>query len=178
MPKSLQLIHAGHLGVEKCKRRTTFSVWWQGVTHQITQLVQSCQASARENNPGSETLIPTPLSKYSWQIVGTDLFELDKSNYLLVVDYFSWYMEVIKQGSTTSGSVISALKSIFSRHGIPKVVRSNNGPHYSSTEISSFASSYEFQHVTSSPKFPQSNGHVERCVKMVKNLPTSCVWPC
>ena len=175
MPKSLQRetlqqIHAGHLGVAKCKRRMTSSVWWPGVTHQITQLVQSCQACAREIKPGSEPLIPTPLSKYPWQMVGTDLFELNKSNYLLVVDYFSRYPEVIKLGSTTSGSVISALKSIFSRHGIPEVVRSDNGPQYSSTEFSSFASSYGFQHVTSSPKYPQSNGQAERCVKTVKNL--------
>ena len=36
------------------------------------------------------------------------------------------------------------------------MVRSDNGPQYSSAEFMSFASSYGFQHITNSPKFPQS----------------------
>ena len=72
------------------------------------------------------------LPKYPWQVVGTDLFELNKSNYLLVVDYFSKYPKVLQLTSTTSASVISALKSVFSRHGIPEIVRSDNGPQQSS----------------------------------------------
>ena len=67
-------------------------------------------------------------------------------------------------------SVISALKSVFSRHGIPEIVRSDNGPQYSSAEFMSFASSYGFQHLTSSPKFPQSNGQAERAVQTIRNL--------
>ena len=77
---------------------------------------------------------------------------------------------MIQLTSTTSASVISALKSVFSRHGIPEIVRSNNGLQYSSIEFMSFASSYGFQHLTSSPKFPQSNGQAERSVQAVKNL--------
>ena len=97
-------------------------------------------------------------------------FELNRLNYLLVVDYFSRYPEVIQLTSTTSASVISALKSVFARHGIPEIVRSDNGPQYSSSEFGSFASSYGFQHLTSSPRFPQSNGQAERSVQTVKNL--------
>ena len=91
------------------------------------------------------------LPKYPWQVVATDLFELNKLNYLLVVDYFSRYPEVLQLTSTTSMSVISALKSVFSRHGIPEIVRSDIGPQYSSAEFMSFASSYGFHHLTSSP---------------------------
>ena len=132
--------------------------------HQITQLVQNCRVCAKESRQGKEPLMTLELPKYPWQVVGTDLFELNKLNYLLVVDYFSRYPEVLQLTSTTSMSVISALKSVFSRHGIPEIVRSDNGPQYSSAEFMSFASSYGFQHLTSSPKFPQSNGQAERAV--------------
>jgi len=70
--------------------------------------------------------------------------------------------------STTSATVIAALKSTFSRHGILEIVRSDNGPQYSSREFAKFASSHEFNHITSSPRFPQSNGQVERMVQTVK----------
>ncbi len=62
------------------------------------------------------------------------------------------------------------MKSIFSRHGIPRTVVSDNGPQYNSTEMKDLSSSYEFNHVTSSPRYPQSNGLAERTVKTVKGL--------
>lgn len=102
--------------------------------------------------------------------MGTDLFEIKGKQYLLVVDYFSRYPEVIQLSLTTSATIITALKSIFSRQGIPEKVRSDNSPQYSSQEFARFASSYEFSHITSSPRFPQSNSQVERMVKMVKNM--------
>jgi hypothetical protein len=63
-------------------------------------------------------------------VIGTDLFELKGVTYLLVVDYFSRYPEIAKFTSTTSLAVINVLKSIFARHGIPEVIRSDNGPQY------------------------------------------------
>lgn len=71
---------------------------------------------------------------------------------------------------TTSSCIVSALQSVFARHGIPEEIRSDNGPQFSSAEFVKFASTYAFQHVTSSPHFPQSNGQAERAVQTVKNL--------
>ena len=176
--ETLQKIHTGHLGIEKCKKRTSSAVWWPGVMQQITQLVQNCEVCLKESKPGKEPLISTVIPTFPWQVVGTDLFELNKDNYLLVVDYFSRYPEVVKLTSTTSASIISVLKSIFSRHGIPEIVRSDNGPQYASAEFLTFASSYGFQHITSSPKFPQSNGQAERCVQTIKNLLKKSNDPC
>jgi len=102
--------------------------------------------------------------------VGTDLFELKGKHYLLVVDYFSCYPEIIKTTSNTSASTIAALKAIFSRHGIPEVVRSDNGPQYNSQEFTTFSESYGFKHITSSPLYPQSNGQAERTVQTVKKI--------
>ena len=62
------------------------------------------------------------------------------------------------------------MKSIFARHGIPEVVMSDNGPQYSSYLFAEFAKNYGFNHITSSPRFPQSNGEAERAVKTVKGL--------
>ena len=75
-----------------------------------------------------------------------------------------------KLASTTSSSIITALKAVFSRHGIPEVVKSDNGPQYSSHEFATFAKSYGFKHATSSPLYPQSNRQAERTVKTVKQL--------
>ena len=81
-----------------------------------------------------------------------------------MVDYFSQYPEIARVPSTTSQGIILALKKIFSQHGIPERVRSDNGPQYSSTEFAKFTSLYGFQHITSSPHFLRSNGLAERTI--------------
>ena len=69
-----------------------------------------------------------------------------------------------------SSEVFRALKSIFARHNTPEQVRSDNVPQFDSAEFSHFAKEWSFRHTTSGPRFPQSNGEVERGVKTVKNL--------
>ena len=99
-----------------------------------------------------------------------DIFEWKKASYLLLVDYYSRYIEIAKLSRPTSGEVIMHTKSIFARHGIPETVISDNGPQFSSKEFSQFADKYCFVHVTSSPYFPQSNGEAERAVQTIKQL--------
>ena len=59
---------------------------------------------------------------------------------------------------------------MFSRHGIPEILRSDNGPQFYSYEMSDFAGSYGFQQQTSSPHYPQSNGQAERAIQTVRKL--------
>ena len=99
-----------------------------------------------------EPLMPSPLPTRPWQKVGTDLFEWKKTDYVLVVDYYSRYIEIAKLTSSTAAGVIVHLKSIFARHGIPETVVSDNGPQYSAAAFATFSKEYGFKHVTSSPK--------------------------
>ena len=118
----------------------------------------------------TEPLIPTELPRRPWQKLGSDLFEYKGATYILVVDYFSCYVEILKLSSTTSTSIIVALKTIFSRHGIPETLVTDNGPQYSSEEFCCFSVSYDFRHVSSSPYYPRGNGESERAVRTVKNF--------
>ena len=95
----------------------------------------------------------------------------------MAADYFFRYIEVIKLGNTTSRNIIEGLKSMFSRHGIPGTIVSDNGPQYSSCEFSAFAMAYIFCHTTSSPYYPQSNGQAERAVQTAKQLLTKSEDP-
>ena len=168
--ETLAKIHTGHQGIERCRMRVATSVWWPGVSQEVREVVERCKECTKEAPKRKEPLIITPLPEYPWQMVGVDLFELNKDHYILMVDYFSRYPEAIKLSSTTSAAVITVMKSIFARHGIPEVVRSDNGPQFSAEEFTKFANCYGFQHVTSSPRYPQRNGQVERMVQTVKKM--------
>ena len=70
---------------------------------------------------------------------------------------------------TKSSAVINHCKSQFAHHGIHKLIP-DNGPQFSSHEFNQFAQQYGFQHISSSPHFPQSNGLAERYVQTAKNF--------
>ena len=156
--ENLQKIHNGHQGIQRCRLRAQSSVWWPGISQHISDLIENCHVCAKKSKQYHEPLMSTPLPDYPWQRVASDLFFLGSDSYLLIVDYFSRYPEVIKLKSTTSRGIIEAMKAVFSRYGIPQTVRSDNGPQYSSEEFSKFAAEYNFYHETSSPHFAQSNG--------------------
>ena len=115
-------------------------------------------------------MLATPLSARPWERLGADLFHLDGVTYLLIVDYFFRYPEVIKLASLTSKSVISAFKLTFSQHGIPDDLTSDNGPQFNSDEFGQFTSAYVICHNTSNPYDSQGNGLAERTVKTIKSI--------
>ncbi|XP_018403210.1 PREDICTED: uncharacterized protein K02A2.6-like [Cyphomyrmex costatus] len=107
-----------------------------------------------------------------WQKVGIDLFKLD-AWYLVIVNYYSRYIEISQLKTLTEREVITKCKEIFARYGIPETVRSDCGTQFAS-EFRRFAKEYDFEHITSSPKYSQSNGAAEAAVKIAKNILKKC----
>ncbi|RXN08426.1 sec1 family domain-containing 2-like protein [Labeo rohita] len=167
----LQRIHESHLGIVKCKERARDVMFWPGMAKQIEDVVLKCAIcnTFRRSNT-KEPLICHDIPDRAWAKVGVDLFHFNQEEYLMCVDYFSKFPEIAKLTQTTSKHVVTALKSIFARHGIPEEVVSDNGPQFSSAEFRAFTESWEFGHTTSSPGFPQANGQSERAIQTVKNL--------
>ena len=91
---------------------------------------------------------PSKLPELPWQKVGTDLFEWDKHMYVLIVDYYSRFIEIARLSGESAPEVINKTKSIFARHGIPETVISDNGPQFTSESYETFAKQYEFEHKT------------------------------
>ena len=176
VPKALRQemltrIHTGHLGIEKCKRRARDVLFWPRMNAQIEDVVLGCSICSENAIANQkEPLINRKIPFRPWEVVATDLFTVNGLDYLLVVDFYSRYPEIEKLKNTSSSTVISKLKSIFARHGIPAEVVSDNGPQYTSKEFTKFATDWDFKHNTSSPRYPQSNGLAEKYVQITKRL--------
>ena len=165
-------IHEAHQGVVRCKQRAREALYWPRMSSQIEELVARCSicnthAKYQQRQPLQSHDIPNQ----PWSKVASDLFEIDGCQYCLITDYYSKYPEMVKLGkSSTSQAVITAMKSVFSRHGIPQTLVTDNGPCYASEEFKKFSRKWEFKHITSSPMYPRSNGLAERNVQTVKSL--------
>ncbi|UYV62643.1 hypothetical protein LAZ67_2001393 [Cordylochernes scorpioides] len=167
IPASMKLeildkLHAGHFGITKTRLRARETVWWPGISEEIAETVRKCSVCIQEAVSKHEPLIPTNFPTRPWQKIGMDLFKF-------VIDYYSRFPEMIQLYRLTANVVVRSCKSIFARHGIPETVVSDNGTQFGAArEFANFARQYGFTHVTSSPRFPQSNGMAEAGVKIAK----------
>ena len=136
----------------------------------LTDHISKCDiCSSYQSNQAREPLISHEVADRPWQKIGADVFTLDGTDYLCVVDYYSNYFEVDRLETKTAKGTAKILGKKFSVHGIPNQLISDN-MQFSSLEFREFAASYEFEVITSSPNYPQSNGKAENVIKTAKSI--------
>ena len=166
----LDCIHQGHQGITKCRARARTSVWWPGLPTMIEQMVSKCVTCAKDRPVPTEPLMASSFPSRPWERLAMDLFELHGKVYLILIDYYSRWIESKRLDNLSSESVVYVLKEIFASHGIPDIIIWDNGPQFSAATFRQFAMDYGFVHVTSSPRYPQSNGEAERAVRTMNGL--------
>ena len=115
-------------------------------------------------------LQPHELPLRLWLKISADLFVIGHKTFLIMVDYWSNFFEVVEIHRRTAQAVITQFKVQFARHGIPEVLISNNCPNLTTrnSRISPQIGSSSTK--TSGPRYPQVNGKVENTVKTCKGL--------
>ena len=88
---------------------------------------------------------------------------------MVVVDAYSKFPEVVKMTNTTAQTTITALRDIFSRHGLPEILVSDNGAQFTARDFEQFCSSNGILHRTSAAYKPSTNGQAERVVQILKS---------
>ena len=165
----LSRLHEGHMGIDKCRARAHEIRYWPNMSADIEETVAQCATCAtfrRQNN--KQPMIPHEIPDRPWAKVGADIFSFKDHDYLVVVGYFTQFPEVEQLTCTTANGVISVLRQIFSRHGIPETMICDNMP-FLSHVMAGFATEMGFEIVTSSPRYAQSIGQSEKFVGIVKS---------
>jgi transposase InsO family protein len=178
MPTSLRrrtvnLAHIGHQGIVKTKRLLRSKVWFPNIDKMVEETIQNClpcQAATSGNHPPPDPLHMTHLPSAPWKEVATDfLGPFPTGEYLLVViDEFSRFPEVEVLTTVSAKAVLPKLDAIFSRQGIPDVLKSDNGPPFNGTEFESYAKHCGFTHRKITPYWPQANGEAERFMRTLQ----------
>ena len=95
------------------------------------------------------------------------------NRYLVYVDRLSgWpFVDECRNRDMKTSDVKAALCHHFAFGGIPTRIRTDGGLQFASSEFRDLAEEWGFMHtMSSSPHYPQSNGHAEAAVKAIKNL--------
>ncbi|KAL5473802.1 hypothetical protein EMCRGX_G028358 [Ephydatia muelleri] len=117
----LQKIHAGHMGITKCTQRAKEVIFWPGMSQEIANIVQKCQTCREfQASNAKEPMFQEQVPHGPWEMIASDLFHFNGADYLLIVDYYSKFIEFSRLSDTLSKTIITHTKSIFARHGIPQ----------------------------------------------------------
>ena len=166
----LNLLHATHLGIVNMKALARSYFWWPGTTTDIEDLARNCEVcKLNQKNPPKTVLHPWIPSKEPWERIHIDFCTFDLNQWLVVVDSFSKWAEIVDMKKCTSSeATIKELRKLFATWGLPRIVVSDNGPQLVSEEIKQFFRSNGIEHIPIPSYKPQCNGLAERMVGSFK----------
>ena len=170
--RMLQQLHQFHQGITKAQLFAHGCVFWLGINKAIEEVVQQCDTCIWfQAQNAAAPLTPMPTLSHPWQMCTMDIFTLEGINYLICGNFCSRMILIwcLTSGQSNTVKVVSLLKDMFSEHGIPKVLCSDNNPQYVSAQFTEFCTSGSITHETSSPHYLLSNGFAKAYVKSMKH---------
>lgn len=172
----LKRLHYAHSGIENSTKLARDTMYWPGIQEQLSQEVRACETCQKiAPNLPKEPMMSTEIPSLLFEVVSMDIMELNESDgnkkrYLVTVDHFSDFFEIDELKNMLAETIINCCKHNFARHGIPRMVITDNGTHFNNKLFQKFSADWEFQYSTSSPYHAQSNGKAESAIKIAKNI--------
>ncbi|KAF0765586.1 Uncharacterized protein FWK35_00006032 [Aphis craccivora] len=140
----------------------------------ITNLVLACVICNKYNRSNKKTdLLSHEIPDIPFDKIGADIAHERRKDYLVIVDYFSRWVEVTKLKWKTAQELIKKCKKIFARLGIPSVLIVDNMP-FNSHKFKLFAKEWGIEIINTSPNYPVSNGLAEKYVGIIKKMIKKC----
>ena len=166
--KLVEELHESHPGICRMKSLARAYVWWPRMDRDLENKVRACTQQTRPQNP-PVTIHPWEWPKKPWVRLHLDYAgPVSSKMHLVLIDAHSKWLEVKPVNSATSKATIEHLRSIFSVHGLPEIVVTDNGTAFTSSEFAKFMKLNGIRHVRMAPYHPASNGQAERAVKIFK----------
>ena len=168
--KVLKLLHEGHPGINRMKARARNYVYWPRIDADIQSVVQKCNDCQLSGKIPVKVLLASWKSGKPWSRVHADnAGPVHGSYFLVLVDSYSKWPEIVQLRQITSSKVIMALGKVYARFGNPEVLVSDNGTQFKSSPFQNFCKSRGIKQIFSAPYHPQSNGQAERFVDILKS---------
>ena len=120
---------------EHCLNIAKNTVFLPKITCDIQQLIEKCMI-CQQYGKSQPIIGATPdLPRFPWHTLETDLLYWKGMEFLMVADVFSKFLLVRKLPNSTFTAVCIELSMIVTELGLPHIIKSDNGPCYSSKEF-------------------------------------------
>lgn len=174
----IQLAHETHQGISRTTSVIRDRYWWPRMNQEVKSKIEHCTVCHSTDKPvkaAPAPLQPVEFPQQPWEKLGIDIVgPVDRAPpsqrfFIVLVDYHSKWPEVQPAASVTSSVVITFLKNVFAREGLPAEIVSDNGVQFVSKEFQDFLCQSGIKHRRASLYHPQSNGQVERFNRVLKS---------
>jgi len=178
-PQVLQILHAGHFGMQKMKQLARTAVYWPRIDTDIVNQSRCCGVCAEHQNaPAKQPNHPWMLPEKPWSRVHIDhAINFLGSNWLLLVDAYSKYPCIHATTSTSTKATTDLLEEDFSHFGYPHTIVSDNATTFMSQEFQHWCHERGITHLTGAPYHPATNGTAERLVQTFKQAMKKSTLP-
>ncbi|KAF7645691.1 hypothetical protein LDENG_00200260 [Lucifuga dentata] len=167
IPETLQSrllseLHDSHWGMVKMKAQARSLFWWPSLDEDIESKVNQCGICKQQHN----LLSPAPVHTWRWatepwQRIHLDFAEENKQMFLVFMDAYARWPEIIHMQSTTASKTIEVLRNLFASCGLPKEVVTDNGPQFIANEFELFLEMNAVKHIKTPSYHPALNGLAE-----------------
>ncbi|XP_062506256.1 uncharacterized protein K02A2.6-like [Corticium candelabrum] len=111
-----------------------------------------------------------PEDKLQINIFGEIQAARNSQRFITVVhDMHSKWPEIQTSKDVTTETVITFLRTLFVRWGVPRQIITDNGPQFTSYRFQEFLKQHNIKHMRTSFYHPQGNGGVERFNQVLKH---------
>ena len=162
----LKDLHAEHLGMVKRKQLARKYLWWPGLDKEIEETVKlchCCQEAAKAPPAPNHASWSWPGGRWKRLHLGFAGPYLSKM-YLVIVDAYSKFVEVVQMAQATTTNTIAALRCVFSYFGLPEHLVTVNGSPFTSADFQKFLKENDIEHTLTAPRHPATNGLAKRYV--------------
>ncbi|XP_064100457.1 uncharacterized protein K02A2.6-like [Macrobrachium nipponense] len=164
-----EMLHEGHKGIVAMKAEARSFVYWPNMDQDLEQITSNCALCITNRkhkaiSPLSWPSVDRPRSRLHVDYCGP----IDNMQYLIIIDYFSKFIDVYACKNITSEGTIQCLRSCFANYGIPDTIVSDNATSFMSRETQNFFQKNGVRHCSGAPYNPSTNGLAERAVRIFK----------
>ena len=127
----LHQLHQFDQRITKSQLLTHGCIFWPGISKAIEEVVHQCETCTQFQAQNAATsLTPTPTLSCPWQMCTSDIFTPEGADYIICGDFYlkMILIQCLPSGQIKTTKLVLLLKEMFSEHGIPEILCSDNGP--------------------------------------------------